>query len=201
MKLSAGIQRMLPFGYLFLVVMGILKESVFFYQVGINILKYSTVMDILISPIATLTAHPLVFIAVIIVILFSYGFPKLLANQSHKKWAQRMSSIKNSEELSEAEIESHYTNIFIKLFAFTLLSFFLGIGLGGGFGLKNKIMNDKLKYNYKLNYASGESEQIYLISSNSVYYFYLSQGNKSVKIAPIGAVKSLELTNNKMLND
>lgn len=51
MKSIEKLQNLIPLGYLFLVVMGILKESVYFYQLKINILKYSTIMDILISPI------------------------------------------------------------------------------------------------------------------------------------------------------
>jgi hypothetical protein len=62
MKLSENLQKLLPYGYLFLVVMGIIKESIFYYQIGINILKYTTIMDVLISPIATLTSNPVVLI-------------------------------------------------------------------------------------------------------------------------------------------
>lgn len=179
--------------------MGILKESVFYYQIGINILKYSTIMDILISPIATLTANPLVLIALIVLVLFSYGFPSLLSQQNHKKWAQKLSGLKNKEELSSEEIGNHFTKIFIRLLALIVLSFFVGIGVGEGLGLTKKIVNDKLEYDRKLNYSSGESELIYLIGSNSLYYFYLSKGNKAIKIAPIGAIKNIELTNNKRL--
>lgn len=199
MKFSEGLQKILPFGYLFLVVMGILKESVFYYQIGINILKYSTIMDILISPIATLTAHSIILIAVILVIVFAYAFPTYLSKQSHRKWIQKISGLKSKNELSNEELSENLTNLFIKYLTISLLAFFLGIGIGEGIGLSKKIMNNKIMYNQKLNYSSGDSEQIYLISSNSVYYFYLAKGNKAIKIAPIGAIKSIELTNNKML--
>lgn len=199
MKITQGLQKMLPFGYLFLVVMGLLKESVFFYQIGVNILKYSTVMDVLISPIATLTSHPVVLGAVIFLILFSYAIPSLLSKKRDKKWVQKIASLKNIEKKTEEEIGIHFTNLFIASFAMVLLSFFLGIGIGQGQGLKKKIAAHTIKYDHKLNYNSGESEEIYLINTNSIYYFYLAKGNKSIKIAPIGAVKSIEITNNKML--
>ena len=199
MKLSGSIQKLLPLGYFFLVVLGILKESVFYYQIGINILKYSTIMDILISPIATLTAHPIILVAFLILVLGSYAFPILIANQSHKKWVQKLSFQKDKEALGDQEVGKHLTEKFIKLLAVVLLSFFLGIGIGEGLGLTEKIMIDKLEYGRKLTYNTGESEEIYLISLNSVYYFYLSKGNKSIKIAPIGAIKYIEFTKNKML--
>ncbi|MBB6005283.1 hypothetical protein [Arcicella rosea] len=199
MKFSESLQKILPFGYLFLVVMGILKESVFYYQIGINILKYSTIMDILISPIATLTAHPIILIALILVIVFAYALPTFLSKQSHKSWVQKISGIKSKDEVSSEELSENLTNLFIKYLTIGLLAFFLGIGIGEGIGLSKKIKSNNLVYKHKLNYSSGDSEQVYLINTNSVYYFYLAKGNKAIKIAPIGAIKSIELTDNKML--
>jgi hypothetical protein len=73
------------------------------------------------------------------------------------------------------------------------------VGIGNGTIISSKIKSGQIEYNNKLNYNSGESEQVYLINTNSVYYFYLAKGNKAVKIAPLGAIKSLELTDNKKL--
>jgi len=201
MKVSEGIQRSLPFGYLFLVVMGILKESVFYYQIGINILKYSTIMDILVSPIATLTSHPVVLIAVIAVVVFSYAFPAYLSKQANKNkpWAIKMSALKDHENMSKEKVEQHFTNMFIRFLAMMLLSFFIGIGYGEGMGLTKKIKENRLKFNYTLDYSDGSAEEIYLIGSNSMYYFYLAKGSKTVKITPIGSIKSIELTKNKKI--
>jgi hypothetical protein len=193
MKLSENLQKLLPYGYLFLVVMGILKESIFYYQIGINILKYTTIMDILISPVATLTAHPVVLIVTTGFILLSYAYPTYLVKRRDKKWAQRLSGLKNPETLSEEEVESHFSKLFTIVFAIGLLSLFLGIGLGQGKNLSKHISNNELTYDRKLNYSNGESEDIYLIGTNSIYYFYLSKGNRSIKIAPIGAIKNLEI--------
>ena len=199
MKFSIDIQKVIPFGYLFLVIIGILKESVLYYQLGINILKYSSIMDILISPIATLAANPIVIIALLVLVVLCYSYPFLLSKQRHKKWAQKLSSLKNGETMSEDEISRHFTKIAIGVLASGLLSFFIGIGLGEGKNLKSKIINQKLSHNHKLNYNSGESEEIYLINSNSIYSFYVAKGSKTIKIVPIGSIKSIEFTTNKML--
>ncbi|RXM50218.1 MULTISPECIES: hypothetical protein [unclassified Chryseobacterium] len=203
MKFSEGIQRSLPFGYLFLVVMGILKESVFYYQIGINILKYSTIMDILISPIATLTSHPVILIALIVIIVFSFAFPSFLSKQSNqnKKWAQKMAALKDHENMSKEAVENHFTNMFVRFTAMMLLSFFVGIGWGEGMGLTKKIKEKSLKYDYTLNSGDENPEQIYLIGSNSMYYIYLVKGNNTIKIAPVGSIKSIELTHNRKLNN
>ncbi|MGE8552750.1 MAG: hypothetical protein ACN6OB_02295 [Chryseobacterium jejuense] len=203
MKFSEGIQRSLPFGYLFLVVMGILKESVFYYQIGINILKYSTIMDILISPIATLTSHPVILIALIIIVVSSFAFPSYLSKQSNKnkKWAQKMAALKDHENMSKEAIENHFTNMFVKFTAMMLLSFFVGIGWGEGMALTKRIKENRLKYDYTLNYGDENSELVHLIGSNSMYYIYLIKGNNKIKIAPVGAIKNIELTHNRQLNN
>ena len=201
MKSSVNLQKLLPFGYLFLVVLGILKESIFYYQIGINILKYSTLMDILISPIATLTSNLFVFAGVIIFVIMLYAYPALLAKKRDKKWAQKLSSLKNMETLSEDEVGSHFTRFFAVLLACGLFSFFIGIGFGQGKGLVKKINSNTIKYSHTINYNTGESEIIYLIDANSIYYFYLVKGSKVIKIAPVNAVKNLDLTLNKRLNE
>jgi hypothetical protein len=203
MKFSEGIQRSLPFGYLFLVVMGILKESVFHYQLGINILKYSTIMDILISPIATLASHPAILIALIIIVVSSFAFPSYLSKQSskNKKWALKMASLKEHESMSKEAIEDHFTNMFVRFLAMMLLSFFVGIGWGEGMTLTKRIKENRLKYDYTLDYNDEKSELVHLIGSNSMYYIYLAKGSKTIKISPVGSIKSIELTNNKRLNN
>lgn len=200
MKFSAGIQKILPFGYLFLVIMGILKESVFYYQIGVNILKYSTIMDILISPIATLTSHPLIIVAVAIVVFASYAYPTYLSKRSDKEWVKKLSGLENKTNLTEEDLSDHFTMLFTKILAGMLLAFFVGIGAGEGLGLKKKVHNGTLKYSHTLNFGGGETEQVYLIGVNSEYYFYLTKGNNHIKISPAGAIKTMELTNNKMLD-
>ena len=95
MKSLERIQNLLPIGYIYLVLMGILKESLLYYQLGINILKYSTIMDILISPIADLTANPILLgPAVILFFLLPFFITRFLSTKSNKKWVQKISGLK-----------------------------------------------------------------------------------------------------------
>lgn len=201
MKSIDKIQNLLPLGYLFLVVLGIIKESVFFHQIGINILKYSSIMDVLISPIATLTLDPVILMLFAIMFIFCILLlPLILYKLRSKKWVEKAFDLDNIKpEPSEKVLKSHFTIGAIKILALMLLSFFLGFGIGSGRTTSKKIKTNKLDYNYKLNYNSGESEDIYVIGSNSVYYFYVAKGNPAVKIAPVGSIKSIELTKNRML--
>lgn len=194
MKYSEEIQKLLPLGYIYLVILGILKESIFYYQLGINILKYSTIMDILISPIAEFTSNPITLCFIVFLFVFHYNLPKLYLKYKDNKTLQKIFELKSTEELSEEEINKYYIFASFKMFAVILLSFFIGTGLAGGYDNMRRIKNNKVDYNYTLNYNSGESEQIYLINVNSVYYFYVQKGNKTIKIAPIASIKNIEKT-------
>ena len=90
MNLIEKLKSLIPLGYLFLVLMGILKESVFFYQMGINILKYSTIMDILISPIADLTSNPIILLSFLVFLTFIAFFLLFCYKYRSKTWVRKM---------------------------------------------------------------------------------------------------------------
>lgn len=202
MKHIDKIQAILPLGYLYLVVLGILKETVFFYQIGINILNYSSIMDILISPIATFLSHPIIFIVIILFFVFCYNLPTILYNHGHKNWVKKVFELKKTkDDLPDDEIKNYYLMVSLKFLAVGLLSVYLGFGSAEGNFTSNRIKKNRLHYDYKLNYNTGESEIVSVLESNSVYYFYVSKGEKTVKIAPIGGIRNIELIKNRMLDE
>jgi len=201
MKHIDKIEHLLPLGYLFLIVMGILKESVFFYQIGINILTYSSLMDILISPIATLTSNPVILTVIIFVFIFHYYLPQIIYKNENSEWVKKSFELhKIEKDLSEEDRKQHYVTITVKILATFLLSIFLGYGLAGGYFTSKKIKSNKLDYDYKLNYNSGESENVFIINSNTEYYFYVAKGNQTIKIAPVASIKNIEMIKNKILD-
>jgi len=195
------IQSLLPLGYLYLVILGIVKETIVFYQLGINIMKYSTLMDILLSPIAVITSHILIFSVFVLFLLYPLLVRYLFKNHSHKKWIRdSIGTKKNKEEMTPEEIEKHGNSLFFRTFMMFYFSIFLGIAFQEGHDTSQKIKNNTLKYNQVITFSTGESEAVSIIGSNSVYYFYVSKGNnKNIKILPISSIKMVELTNNKML--
>lgn len=201
MKNIDKIQSLLPLGYLFLILLGIAKDSIFYYLLGINIIRYSSIMDILISPIAAVTSHPVFFITIAALFIFFYNLPQILIKNQDKKWIHKMFGMENENisTLSENEKKEYYANNSISFLSFFLLCLFLGYGVADGISVSNQIKNNTLKYNYTLNYNDEKSENIYLIGSNTAYYFYTTKGNSTIKIAPVGSIKNLELTKNRML--
>lgn len=200
MKNIDKIQNLLPLGYLFLVVLGIVKESIYYYQIGINIIRYSSIMDILISPIATILIHPIFFIVILALFIFYYNLPKILLKNEDKKWVQKNFGKPNfKNEPTEDEKIEYYNIAAIKSLSVFLISIFLGYGFADGFSASNAIKNNNLHYNYKLNYTDEQSENIFILGNNTAYYFYVSQNNPTIKITPVSSIKNIELTNNRML--
>ncbi|MDM1045610.1 hypothetical protein HX004_12595 [Myroides sp. 1354] len=191
MKIT-NIEKLLPFGYLFLVLIGILKQSVFYNQFGINILDYSSLMDILISPISDLAAHPQIFFALLSFILFIYFTFLFLAKNYNKPIGQKFfKSNSKLMSMTQEEVQIHFGNRFLLLSTLGLLSFFLGIGIGTGKKVKEKIEQQTITYDYLLKIDQTE-KQIYLLGVNNLNYIYLEKGNNNVKISPAVVVKSIE---------
>jgi len=61
-------------------------------------------------------------------------------------------------------------------------------------------MENQLEFQDKLCFNTGDCKNVYLIDSNSAYYFYISQGSRNIEIAPVGSVKNFEMVRNKRLN-
>lgn len=200
MKISDDLEKLLPFGYLFLIVMGILKDSIYYYQFGINILRYSTIMDVLISPIAEFTSNPIILGAIIILFLVHFYLPSFLAKNKDLAFVKRSFELKSTDALSPEETKSYYNGIAIKSLILFLLSFFLGYVMAGGYFTKKKLKENKLEYSYQMDFNEGESKNVFVIGNNSLYYFYFVKGDKKVKITPLAAIKNIELVENRMID-
>ncbi len=199
MSFSQSFIKILQFRYLSLVLLGLVGECVFYNQIGVNILRYSSLIDILISPIATLTSSPIrLFILLFIIGIIMLGV-WFLHHFRTKKWAQNIAGLKTIENLDESELNNHFNSLFLTYLSLVMISYFLGLALAFGDIVSTRIKKNEAQYNTKIVFNSGESEQVYLLHTNSMYNIYFSKGNKNVKIAPIGSIKNVELTDNPRL--
>ncbi|MDI9309754.1 MAG: hypothetical protein QM535_06030 [Limnohabitans sp.] len=188
-----NIEKIIPFGYLILVVLGIVKECVYYGFIGINILKYSNLMDILISPISDMTSHPIILLCLLAYVSCIYFYFSYATKNTHKNWVKKLVNSKPEDELTRSEFDLKLSDKFLSVILFTIMSFFLGIGLGNGHLVSQKIADNKLKFNHSLTFNSGETRRVSLVGSNSANFFYVEKGNNNVKISPVGAIKTIEL--------
>lgn len=194
MKFAEKIQGLLPLGYLYLILLGLLKESILYHQLGVNILDYSSISDILLSPVSDMSANPVLIVALGIMILLLFIFQTILVKNSHREWAKKiLGKERFSADVAKSEIRKTILPVFIVMVAFELLFFFVGLGLGEGVKISKKIDQDKIVYNSSVEFTSGKMQDVYIIDVNSTYLFYLKRGNKNVNIAPIGTINNLEL--------
>lgn len=200
MKYLERIQVLLPLGYLYLIILGLLKQSVQYYQLGINIVSYSSITDILISPISDMTSTPGFIIVIILFSIFLMIIQALLVKNSHKTWAQKiLGENRFNPETSKKEMRKFIFPFIVLILAFELLAVFIGFGIAGGNIISKHIKQNDFTCNYKVNFNSGKVEEVYIFDLNSSYYFYATKGSKNIKIAPVASIGGLELIDNKKL--
>ena len=102
---------------------------------------------------------------------------------------------------TKREIQRIVFTFFIAGIAIELLAFFVTTGIKSGNRLSKGILTSDYEYNYKIDFKSGEFKDVYVFHLNSSYYFYSIKGNKNIMIVPVGSINSIELINNKRLND
>ena len=187
-KLSSfqEIQGVVTLGYIYLILMGILNESLYYNQLDINILNYSDVLDILISPIAKMTSSSAGFVVFLVLIFALFGLPKILVNQREKRWFKK--SFKMKEGLNAEEMRSSFFYLALFMIALFLVGFYVGTGLGNGNKLKKRIANKEVVFNDKLYFLNEEEATVEIIGKNSSYIFYLEAGSEVVKVSPISGV-------------
>lgn len=192
---NKSLQDYLSLGYLFLILCGLAKDIIFYGFLGINILNYASISDVLLSPISYLGENIYAVVFLILLPVFMYFihniFGKWHQKYKDKKWYNWGMDMSNWEEyLSKppSVVRS------LPLIALTLLSFFLGTGLGGGSKIKDRLSTNDYKVNRKILFQDKESIDVTLIGQNSHYVFYVLKDNPTIHIAPIqGNIKSIQL--------
>lgn len=183
-------QGTLYVGYILLIFLGIINETLFYSQIGINILEYSDILDVLISPISKLSSSIALLMVSLFVILVVIWLPKKSEALSKKKWFAKFFKL----DLSKAEVERQVFNRSV-LFA---LCFFVGVFVGAGSGkgqkLKQKIESGEIEYSDQIAFMDGQSIDVEVVGKNSSYVFYLIEQDSTVQISPIsGTIKYMSI--------
>lgn len=176
------VQWILSLGYVVLIVLGIVNQSLFYGHFGINILEYSDILDVLVNPIAELTSNLGYFILTILgVILLLIIPPKM--EEGKDNWWIRNITFKGVPAGGRRKAMFNFLLIFCLSFH---LGVFVGAGLVGGYKLKEKVQEGSLTYKDKVKFHQSEKElELHLLGKNSSYLFYILKGEKEVRITPI----------------
>ncbi len=187
---TQGIQGLLTIGYLYIVILGIIGEALYYSQLDINILKYSTITDVLLSPISKITSNAY-FILGVLALTFGSYLVSLRLNTVEKRDRFRQLLFKFS--ISKTANGSLKDTLLMVLSSL-LFGFYVGLDYGNGTYTAKKLREGSFKYNDRIYFNNNDSTQAEIVGSNTAYIFYVKKNSKSVQISPMGAIKSFENT-------
>jgi len=182
-----SLQDYLSLGYLYLLILGILKDSIFYGQLGVNILSYSNVQDILLSPIIHLTSSLKLFLVAfvgipLIAIGIGYLSKKYHTMNKNKDWYKAKKNYQKYEEMYGKENSNGFL---ITMILLCLFGGFIGFGLGRGQKIAKQLVNGELENNRQVTFTNNETLNVHEIGHNSEYFFYTAENDTIVTIVPI----------------
>ncbi len=170
-----NLQDYVSVGYLTLLFLGIFRETVYYGILGINILNYSSLIDVLLSPIALLTEH----VIPIVIVIFAVALLTYIMNRKNKS-------------LKKKTIADW---IYLSLPLFILVFFGVTVGntVSKGFRTSKKIAVKRYEMDHQIMFTDNEIRDVKVIGQNSEYIFYITENNNQISISPIKSnIKRIE---------
>lgn len=186
-KKEITIQEFLSIGYLYLLVLGVFSDALFYGVLEVSYLSFTTILDALISPVSLLTNSFKLSLVLggMFVLLYLYIAkitPYLFNKYKHTKWYQKISNIEKTEKRIESLKDKG--NLLTGM-AFLFMLLYLSMRLGMGIGMKGKIQNGDFKANYTLVLKDNSTLDVKKVGQNSIYFFYVKTNEKVVTATPI----------------
>ena len=190
-KSELKIQDYLSFGYLYLLILGIVRDSIYYGFMGINIIRYSDIMDVLLSPIAYLSQEYVIFFIFLFITYWVVIQPSFHKKHREKKWYRKMFNVEKRDELYK---EPRLIPRELPVIALMIASLLLGTGLGRGIKTADKIQTAELEMLDEIHFMDGQSEKVHVIGQNSSFLFYVRTNEKEVSVSPInGTIKRIKI--------
>ena len=178
-------QEYLSIGYLFLVVLGVTSETIFYGFLDVNYLEYVSILDALLTPISLLNTNKILF-GVLIFFSFLLLFwvvraPKVHEKYKDKKWYQKF----NRGESEKKGIKLDEKKGLLQIILYFLFALILGFRIGAGVKYKKKLEQKKFESDYVLVFKDNTELRVKKIGVNSAYVFYVEDNDDTVTITPI----------------
>ena len=178
-----GIQEYLSVGYIFLIVLGLVSETIFYRFLGVDYLQYISITDTILSPISLLANNWSLSVILMICSTFLYFYIKNSDKINEKlkkiKWLKKRVGSKTNG------VEYNNKSAFIFSVLFMISSLLIGFRLGMGIKYRGHLLDGKLENNITLVFKDNSQLKVSQIGQNSAYIFYVEEGNKYVTVTPI----------------
>jgi hypothetical protein len=176
------LRDVITFGYFFLLIIGFMTDSIMYDNLGIEILHYSSVFDLLVSPIVTMTSNVQIFISTMILL---FGYPLLMKwldkNHGDKQWVRKFRI-----GLGSSKNKGLGSRLGLFLSSLLLLIFYsVGIASGRANALNEKIGTKTYKLTHRLDFKDGTKMSVMLIGQNTQYIFYVPEGTSDITVSPM----------------
>ncbi len=190
-----ALQDVVSIGYLYLLAVGLVSDSIYYGFLGITILSYSDVLDVLLSPITYLEREPRFFL---VIVGMTIGVTAVIAWQ-RRRHARKATDAAYIERLGGEEKVSHTTRnlrrMQVIIPAIVIFAGYAGYAAGAGKPLAARIADGTLRPDHRLAFANGDTVQARVLGSNSNFIFYLRDGSRRVTISPfkenVAAIEAL----------
>ena len=185
---TGTIQDYLSLGYIYLLVLGIASDSIYYGMLGINILSYSSILDVLLSPVVHLTSSPVFPIVIILMPTLLYFYLKWIDKKIAKSNREG-----NTKYLSPLLKNYSMQMVWIVFSGWIIFSAFIGFGFGGGAKMKTILESNNFSTPNIITFQNNESVNVRILGNNSGYIFYAEKGSGNVIVAPLpGNVRKIE---------
>ena len=185
-KRQRSLQDYLSIGYLFLIVCGLVKDIIYYNFLDINIIKYSSVIDILLSPIAFVATNKVgpFFILLLMPLVYWVNSNMLKIHEFWKRkgWYSKKTDIVKLDKLYSKPASG---DGFLILLAILIFSFFLGSSIGRGPKILEKIKDKTQEADHRIVFSDNETVMVRILGQNSQFIFYVQPKSDKVIIAPL----------------
>lgn len=190
------IQDYLSLGYVFLLILGVLHQTIYYKYLGVNILEYSSVLDVLLSPISVLTSDNKLLIGIVTCLVLATVYAKFLPKYFiwlSKKKKYQFGKRKERNEKSIKAFKEDSGRLIVVMMMLFVIGGFVGFGFGRGSRTQEKIKKGDIELTHQIIFDDKETIDVRMLGKNSLYVFYIRKNDKQVSIAPIdGNIKLIK---------
>lgn len=191
-KLS--IQEFLSLGYIFLLLLGISYQTIYFSFFDINYLKYSSILDVLLSPLQVMTENIIILGTFLFIILFAVLYVKTFGRKLYQ-WQRRQGWYKkffNVERWDKMWAKENSNSFAILYTGILILIIFIEFGFIFGSRMSSLMESGKLEIRHEIVFVDTEEKSVRILNQNSLYLFYVVENENKLTISPIdGNIKKI----------
>lgn len=193
---NLGLQEYLSLGYLYLLLLGLIGDVIYYKYAGINILQYASITDVLLAPINTLSQDLRLFglvlgVLLALTLLYTRMLPAIHERNKAKLWYRKAILDMNKTDRFYRQLQQGRGWLTAALF---FPCIFVGLKIGAGTKLQERLLVSDFAPTHALVFNDNRQDSVAVIGQNSLYLFYFSRLEKRVAILPIaGNLKEIHL--------